>query len=347
MKETTENRQILVVDDDQMVRMLMREGLLIERGWDVATASGGEEALQKIRAQSFDLVITDLRMPGMHGLELIRHIRDISPATQIVLLTAYSSKDAEHQAADLSVHDYLIKPVPIPEIRRIAREALEKTARVRQETASDLVGEAEQDELSQHLILLNQQTGARSVLLTSSAGYLISQAGVDTGVNVQSLAALVAANVAAMAEVTRLLGSAAVFKSFFQEGEDFNIYAHVVGEDAILIVIARPEVKTGIIWFYARQAAHEMGKLVQNLPQPSLADLDLAAFDASLENVLNFEPVPVTPPLRVASPQPPAAKTVKPQQRGAEPPAPALLNLEAAIAQGLIPAELLGDSGAA
>ena len=340
MKKTIETRQILVVDDDERVRTLVQEGLLTERGWDVATASDGEEALQKIRAQSFDLVITDLRMPGMHGLELIRHIRDISPATQIVLLTAYGSEAVEHRAAELSVHDYLIKPVPIPEIRRIAREALGKTVRARQETPPDLMEEAEQDELLQRLTLLNQQTGARCVFLTSSAGYLIAQAGIATGVDVQSLAALVAANVAAMVEVTRLLGSTAVFKSFFQEGEDFNIYAHVVGEDAILIVIACLEVKTGVIWFYARQAAADLGVLVGKLPQPSLADLDLEAFDAGLESALDFGSVPVEPAAEVAH-QPPSPT---PGDAGGSSDY-TLLSLDEAMKQGLIKADLLNGPG--
>jgi len=213
---------------------------------------------------------------------------------------------------------------------------LMRTARARQDRVLEPIEPEAEDEILQRVTLLLEQTGAFCTLLISSAGHLIAQAGITHGVDVNALAALVAANVAAMAEISRLLESKANFKSFFQEGEDFNIYSHIVNEEAILIVVARPDVKTGLIWLYARRAADELQETLQQIPMPSMEDLDIDALNAEFDNAFTFD----EPQTKPAAPSKPKEIQPEPADDGDVD----LLSLEDAIAKGLVPYELFGAS---
>ena len=101
--------EILLVDDDELVRQSLSL-LLTHEGFRVKDAGGGEEALEMARRQGFDLVISDVRMPGMDGFEVIRQLREIQSDAHFVLVTGYASEDAPVQALRLKVDDYFRKP---------------------------------------------------------------------------------------------------------------------------------------------------------------------------------------------------------------------------------------------
>jgi DNA-binding NtrC family response regulator len=119
-------KRILVVDDEKGSAFLLGENLT-ELGpeYVVETASSGEEALEKIHAAPFDLVITDFRMPGIDGLQLIQEIRTTHPDTRSILITAYGSPNIKKRADRLGVYRYMTKPFLIEELLDSAREALE------------------------------------------------------------------------------------------------------------------------------------------------------------------------------------------------------------------------------
>ncbi|NQU08953.1 MAG: response regulator, partial [Candidatus Abyssubacteria bacterium] len=102
-------QQILIVEDDEMQkRQLSRALKRPER--DIVTASSGEEALRLLAGQRFDLVISDLKMPGISGLELVERIRTASPHTSLLLVTAHASVDSAIEAMKIGVEDYMTKP---------------------------------------------------------------------------------------------------------------------------------------------------------------------------------------------------------------------------------------------
>lgn len=113
--------RLLVVDDEpNMLRML--RVALEEEGYAVETCERGEEVLPKLEETPFDLVLTDVRMPGMDGLELLRHCRRIRPETPVLLMTAHGSMDLAVQAMKDGAIDVIQKPFGIDEIRtRLAR----------------------------------------------------------------------------------------------------------------------------------------------------------------------------------------------------------------------------------
>ncbi|MCP4542214.1 MAG: response regulator [Chloroflexi bacterium] len=119
-------KRILVVDDEKTVAFFLSETLAESSlEYQVQTASSAEDALSKIVIESFSLVITDLRMPGMSGLELIDQIRQISPSTRTILITAYGNDKVKAEARRLGVYDYITKPFQMNRFIQIVEMALQ------------------------------------------------------------------------------------------------------------------------------------------------------------------------------------------------------------------------------
>ncbi len=114
---------ILIVDDEAAQRLLISKAL--NREYEVAAASSGIEATQLLTRRSFDLVITDQRMPGMSGIELTRWIRERFPEIPIIVLTAHGSVETAVEAMKLGAQEYLTKPLKSPEeLRHVVAKAL-------------------------------------------------------------------------------------------------------------------------------------------------------------------------------------------------------------------------------
>ena len=119
------NGKILIVDDERAIRKAVRDALSRE-GHFAVTASSAEEAIRRCKAEAFDLLITDLKMPGLGGLELIREARALLPDIRTILMTAYASTDSAVEALRLEVSDYLVKPFRLSELRFTAARLIEE-----------------------------------------------------------------------------------------------------------------------------------------------------------------------------------------------------------------------------
>jgi DNA-binding response OmpR family regulator len=114
---------ILVVDDEPVARQSLTDILKLE-GYLVGSAANGQSAIGYVRSHSVDLMIVDLRMPGMDGLEVVQVLNQISPETEVILLTAFGSTDTAIQALRLRIHDYLLKPASTIQIIASVKKAL-------------------------------------------------------------------------------------------------------------------------------------------------------------------------------------------------------------------------------
>ncbi len=122
MKES-DNVRILVVDDEESMRRFL--SILLEKeGYDVVLASSGAEALEKASEQSFQLLITDLRMPGMTGVELLEKVRVEQPTLPVVVLTAYASEASAVEAMERGAYQYIEKKAKNDEIALVVKNAL-------------------------------------------------------------------------------------------------------------------------------------------------------------------------------------------------------------------------------
>jgi two-component system, OmpR family, KDP operon response regulator KdpE len=117
--------RILVVDDDPQIRRVMRV-TLTGQGYEVDDARSGEDALEKLRGERFDLVLLDMNMPGMSGLETCRAIRAQSEIA-IVMLTVRDSESDKVEALDAGADDYVTKPYNAPELLARIRAGLRRT----------------------------------------------------------------------------------------------------------------------------------------------------------------------------------------------------------------------------
>jgi DNA-binding NtrC family response regulator len=117
--------RILVVDDEENVLVLFKR-VLAREGYEVECASSGYEALEKLEEDTFDLVLTDLKMNGMDGMDLFRKSKALKPAVPFVMVTAYGTIQAAMTAGKEGVENFLIKPVDIEELKSAVKKALQK-----------------------------------------------------------------------------------------------------------------------------------------------------------------------------------------------------------------------------
>lgn len=117
--------QILVVDDERSMRDFLKI-LLTKEGHEVATAPHGEAGLQHLRASACDLVITDIRMPGVTGLELLETIKEEFPDLPVIMITAFASPNDAVQAMKFGAFDYISKPFNVDEIKSVINSAMKR-----------------------------------------------------------------------------------------------------------------------------------------------------------------------------------------------------------------------------
>jgi two-component system, NtrC family, response regulator AtoC len=123
--------RVMVVDDDAVLRKLLSDQIA-RMGFDSAPAASGEEALDALSKSDFDVVLLDIRMPGLSGLDALREIRKLEDSPEVIMLTADTSLGTGLEAMRLGAYDYLTKPATLDEIEAVVRKADEKRRLVRQ-----------------------------------------------------------------------------------------------------------------------------------------------------------------------------------------------------------------------
>jgi len=120
-----ESAHVLVVDDEGAIRYSISKTLQ-RVGYQVSAAASGEEALDMMTDQIFDVVLTDIRMPGLTGVELLAKIKDKAPDAIVILMTGYASLGTAVESLRLGAHDYLIKPSSSQDIRQSVARGVER-----------------------------------------------------------------------------------------------------------------------------------------------------------------------------------------------------------------------------
>jgi CheY-like chemotaxis protein len=133
-------RKVLVVDDDPVVSKSF-DRVLTSKGYAVITAQNGEEAMRKLSEENYDVVYTDIRMPGMSGLEVAEQVKARKPWTPVVIITGYGTEAAESRAKAAGVVNFMHKPLSPEMIENSARDALAAPAVVAEAVAAPAVVE--------------------------------------------------------------------------------------------------------------------------------------------------------------------------------------------------------------
>lgn len=116
-------KRILVADDEANIRLLLEE-VLTEEGYQVITVASGREALRKALKEEFDLMIFDIKMPEMNGLEVVERLRELKKTTPVIVCSAYKHLQDDYVVGTSGVFAYVTKPVNLSELKGKVRQAL-------------------------------------------------------------------------------------------------------------------------------------------------------------------------------------------------------------------------------
>lgn len=135
------NQKILIVDDDKNIRLTMKQALQ-PLGYELETAVNGEDALQQLEAGDFGLILLDLRLPGLSGLEVLRRVAEIRPDIRVILISAHGTVENAVEAMRLGAVDFIQKPFVPKELRDIVTRVLDRGKLITAQ-ASDYEGHLE------------------------------------------------------------------------------------------------------------------------------------------------------------------------------------------------------------
>jgi DNA-binding NtrC family response regulator len=136
---------ILIVDDEIQLRQSF-DKLLSQEGHTVSTAASGEAALQVVRSHELDLVIMDVRLPGMNGIETFSAMRRIEPLLPVIIMTAFGTTETAIEATKMGAFDYILKPFNIPEMLELIVQAIEAGRFMRSRVELDVMPETDSAE---------------------------------------------------------------------------------------------------------------------------------------------------------------------------------------------------------
>ena len=163
--------KVLIVDDESMVRLTMSK-IMEHLGLSVKEAEDGKQALDMMKSEPFDIVFLDLLLPGMHGLEVLRHIREMHPETVVVIITGHPAVESALESMKLGATDYLVKPFGTEEVENVvskAGEIIVEWADQREENIDEIIG------LSSAMRMLNAKI--RRVAATDSTVLITGESG--------------------------------------------------------------------------------------------------------------------------------------------------------------------------
>jgi CheY-like chemotaxis protein len=285
------DKRVLIVDDEEKVVFFLRESLEeLGRNFTIGTAGSAEEALEKIESHPYDLVISDLRMPGIDGLQLLERVKQRYPDTRFILMTAYGSDEVEARAHSLEVYDYIAKPFHVSDLLTVTRHALADVAS--QDKDEVTLPENKTDAVNRALSNLRFEVGAHCVILADVQGHIVSEVGISQGLETGTLIPLVASSLTSVSGIAQYLQDQETFNLHFYEGKKYDIYSTSVGDDLFLTLIfdrSKQPSRIGMVWLYAKRTTQDLLKVLYGLGAGAVGELP------AREEILEAEAAPPQP----------------------------------------------------
>lgn len=264
-------KQILIVDDSFEILAFLRSLLeLADPDFHVLAVPSAEEAFLELHQRPFDLLIADLRLPGMNGLELVRRIRPLRPELPVIALTAYVSSYSRQEATALGIEHYFQKPLDPDNLLAVVRSLLYKREAL--ETAIVAApagtGSARSMDIYQQLQRIQSDVGAVQVVFGAVTGEVLFSAG-QLGLDIGRLARLAVAGLENSRLMADQLQNDSPLVLLFQAGRGCDLYCMNVGAEHFLILLLEPETtqdRRSVVWDRIRQAVAELTELLQAEP---------------------------------------------------------------------------------
>ncbi len=343
------DKWILIVDDEDSILSILKNSLIkLGPKYRVVTASNGYAALAQLMQAHFDLVVTDYKMAGMNGLELLEKIHQAQPEVRVILMTAYGNTSVEAEASRLKAYRYLSKPLEIETFRQVVKEATGSVAA----TPRGVLVLSEQDyrEVDRILSELQAAVGARCIFLTDSEGKYIARTGIVANLPLAKISSLLGGSLATLIEAGRIIDNEEEAVNLaYREGKHDNLYVANVGLQFLLIIIVpRDSINSrlGTVWYSAQVAVATLrekfahgeyttpddllgGNLEEAVSEELSKILSLSREERPAANPSGTPPPAEVIPAGSNSPESPA-KTIWPSP-------PRLFSLDEARAKGILP----------
>lgn len=169
-------RSVLIVDDDAAHRLMLRETLK-DRGYIPVEAASGEEGLKILKSQVADLVLLDIKMPGMGGMEALRKIKAFNPALPVIMMTAYATVQTAIEALKLGAEDYLLKPLNLDELEEAIQAVIHPSRGKEEEAYAGLQGLDDMDLVAESSVMRDVLDDAMRVASTDATVLLTGESG--------------------------------------------------------------------------------------------------------------------------------------------------------------------------
>ncbi|MCA9917232.1 MAG: response regulator [Anaerolineales bacterium] len=316
-------KQILVVDDHfEMLEFLRSMLELSNQDCEVLAVPSAEEGLLELRRSQFDLLITDVRLPGMSGFDLVRRVKALGREVPVIMITAYSSSQGKKEAADLGVYRYFQKPLDTDSVLTAVHTALhgEAVTLPAPTLTMNAAATAVSDDLQRRLDALRVDTGAVHLTLASAAGDILFAAGDGRQLDLPKLMGIVADNLRNSFSLAHELKATEPFTLQYHMGSAFEFYCANVGRHhflALFFDMAARRGRIGTIWVFTQRAIKDLLALLPSLAAaPPMAKPVAAPPPAAVPQANRAKPVRETAvPLAKPDPMP------EPEPEPAPPPA--------------------------
>jgi DNA-binding response OmpR family regulator len=260
------SKHILIVDDEPRVAFFL--GKTLERApqdYRISTAKSGEDALGILRQSHVDLLVTDLRMPGISGLDLIRWVRASNPETRTILITAYGNDEVEREARRMKAYHYITKPFDIGDFTSAVEDALSGVAVSR--PGFVVLSDEAFEKIAKELETLRYDTGSMCILLADMQGQRLVEVGNTDTLDVTTLLALLGGGFVTNTELARQFGEGEAANLNFHQGTRYEIYSATVGKNLFIALVydrqTQPS-RIGVVWLYARRAIESLLEIVES-----------------------------------------------------------------------------------
>ncbi len=266
-------KQILVVDDHFEMLELLRSMLrLAGHDYQVYAVPSAEEGMLELLRTRLDLLITDVRLPGMSGFDFVRRIRRRQPDLPVIMITAYSSAQGQKEAEELGIYRYFAKPLDTDAVLTAVHTALygdppptpvEPDPPPPQVQIPDIV--------QRRLQTLQLDTGATGLVLSTTSGQILLELGDNSRLDLPRIVNKVAENVKNSLALADLLGEETPFTIQYHTGNATELYNANVGRDYFVTLIFGLESRRGrigTIWVFAQRALRDLVALLP--PQSGL-----------------------------------------------------------------------------
>ena len=252
-------KQILIVDDDRELSRMLRATLeLFDRAYKIVEVPSAEEAMLEARRTAFDLVIADIRLPGMDGLEMIRRVRRFQPSTQAIIISGGVSAATEAEARKIGVTAIFSKPLNTDNFIAAVQKALGAESRLAPKAQEIL---AYSPSLADRLSALRRDLGCLAVYLADLDSQVVARAGDVSAFDIVAMLRHIEVAFIASLKVCSLLGGLVSQNMHFFDGDEYDVYVLNVGQTYMLVMLYSGEIgarQMGQVARYGRQAADDM-----------------------------------------------------------------------------------------